>query len=43
MFKCCIDFQGYIIFNPNDSTQLLSSSESHVLFYSTVSPAVSSY
>ncbi|KAK5932477.1 hypothetical protein CgunFtcFv8_004179 [Champsocephalus gunnari] len=27
-------FQDYIIFNPNDSTQLLSSSESHVLFYS---------
>nr|XP_046243479.1 cilia- and flagella-associated protein 251 [Scatophagus argus] len=27
-------FQGSIIFNPNDSTQLLSSSESHVLFYS---------
>ncbi|XP_042343757.1 cilia- and flagella-associated protein 251 [Plectropomus leopardus] len=28
-------FQDYIIFNPNDSTQLLSSSESQVLFYST--------
>ncbi|XP_023266435.1 cilia- and flagella-associated protein 251, partial [Seriola lalandi dorsalis] len=27
-------FQEYIIFNPNDSTQLLSNSESHVLFYS---------
>ncbi|XP_033476347.1 cilia- and flagella-associated protein 251 [Epinephelus lanceolatus] len=26
--------QDYIIFNPNDSTQLLSSSESQVLFYS---------
>ncbi|XP_028434267.1 cilia- and flagella-associated protein 251 [Perca flavescens] len=28
------DFQNYIIFNPNDSTQLLSSSQSQVLFYS---------
>ncbi|KAK5871136.1 hypothetical protein PBY51_004032 [Eleginops maclovinus] len=27
-------FQDYIIFNPNDSTQLLSSSGSQVLFYS---------
>ncbi|XP_040897933.1 cilia- and flagella-associated protein 251 [Toxotes jaculatrix] len=27
-------FQGYIIFNPNDSTQLLSCSDSQVLFYS---------
>ncbi|XP_044052301.1 cilia- and flagella-associated protein 251 [Siniperca chuatsi] len=27
-------FQDYIIFNPNDSTQLLSSSERQVLFYS---------
>ncbi|KAM9391470.1 cilia- and flagella-associated protein 251 [Pholidichthys leucotaenia] len=27
-------FQGYIIFRPNDNTQLLSSSESHLLFYS---------
>ncbi|XP_071776483.2 cilia- and flagella-associated protein 251 [Centroberyx gerrardi] len=26
-------FQNYIIFNPNDSTQLLSSSDSQVLFY----------
>ncbi|KAF7661991.1 hypothetical protein LDENG_00248570 [Lucifuga dentata] len=26
-------FQNYVIFNPNDSTQLLSSSESQVLFY----------
>ncbi|XP_040011635.1 cilia- and flagella-associated protein 251 [Xiphias gladius] len=27
-------FQEYVIFNPNDSTQLLSSSETQVLFYS---------
>uniref|UniRef100_A0A3Q3XA48 Cilia- and flagella-associated protein 251 n=1 Tax=Mola mola TaxID=94237 RepID=A0A3Q3XA48_MOLML len=27
-------FQGYIMFNPNDKTELVSSSESHVLFYS---------
>uniref|UniRef100_A0A8D0CXW5 Cilia- and flagella-associated protein 251 n=1 Tax=Sander lucioperca TaxID=283035 RepID=A0A8D0CXW5_SANLU len=38
-FKCWIVFQNYIIFNPNDSTQLLSSSQSQVLFYSRVSPA----
>ncbi|XP_049619025.1 cilia- and flagella-associated protein 251 [Syngnathus scovelli] len=28
-------YQNYIIFNPNNSTQLLSSSESQVLFYTT--------
>ncbi|CAG5923463.1 unnamed protein product [Menidia menidia] len=28
-----IGFQDYIIFKPNDSTQLLSGSKSHVLFY----------
>ncbi|KAM8886447.1 cilia- and flagella-associated protein 251 isoform 2-T4 [Spinachia spinachia] len=28
-------FQDYIIFNPNDSAQLLSNSRSHLLFYST--------
>uniref|UniRef100_A0A3Q2Z6U6 Cilia- and flagella-associated protein 251 n=1 Tax=Hippocampus comes TaxID=109280 RepID=A0A3Q2Z6U6_HIPCM len=30
-------YQNYVIYNPNNSTQLLSSSESQVLFYSTVS------
>ncbi|XP_068166918.1 cilia- and flagella-associated protein 251 [Antennarius striatus] len=30
-------FQDYIIFNPNDGTQMLSSSDSHVLFYSMAS------
>ncbi|KAG8011990.1 hypothetical protein GBF38_004402 [Nibea albiflora] len=34
--------KGYVIFNPKDSTQLLSSSKSHVLFYSTHSPAQTS-
>ncbi|CAG08438.1 unnamed protein product, partial [Tetraodon nigroviridis] len=31
-------FQGNISFNPNDNRQLLSCSESHVLFYNTVTP-----
>lgn len=38
MFTCWIDFQDNIIFDPNDSTQLLSTSEKHVLIYSRVSP-----
>uniref|UniRef100_I3K6B8 Cilia- and flagella-associated protein 251 n=1 Tax=Oreochromis niloticus TaxID=8128 RepID=I3K6B8_ORENI len=33
-------FQDYIMFRPANSSQLLSSSESHVLFYSSVSSAV---
>lgn len=40
MFECWFVFQEYIIFNPNDRTQLLSNSETQVLFYSSVSPAV---
>lgn len=42
-FSCWVYFQGNIIFNPNDNTQLLSSSESHVLFYNTVSPILHFY
>uniref|UniRef100_UPI0037E75825 cilia- and flagella-associated protein 251 n=1 Tax=Semicossyphus pulcher TaxID=241346 RepID=UPI0037E75825 len=36
-------FQDYIIFNPNDSSQLVSSSESQVLFYSTAQGSLHYY
>uniref|UniRef100_A0A3P8UDA3 Cilia- and flagella-associated protein 251 n=1 Tax=Amphiprion percula TaxID=161767 RepID=A0A3P8UDA3_AMPPE len=34
-------FQNFVIFNPNNNTQLVSSSESHVLFYSKPVPGPS--
>lgn len=36
-FNCWVYSQVNIIFNPSDNTQLLSSSDTHVLFYNTVS------
>ncbi|XP_034546904.1 cilia- and flagella-associated protein 251 isoform X2 [Notolabrus celidotus] len=36
-------FQDYIIFNPNDSSQLLSSSESQVLFHSIAKGSLQTY